>query len=107
AGEVERTIETDIVRLQHEFPDLAAVVSFPELTIGQIMQIVRSGRTLPAGITRFMIPGRILRLNAPLELLSGAAKIEERNRGLRDLLRDRSSRGGIRYYHEPVILLDE
>ncbi len=107
AGEVERTIETDIVRLQHEFPDLAAVVSFPELTIGQIMQIVRSGRTLPAGITRFVIPGRILRLNAPLDLLGGSAKIEERNRGLRDLLRDRSSHGGIRYYHEPVILLDE
>ncbi len=68
AARVDRTLDDDIISLQHEFEHMSALVVFPEYTVSQVVQATQ-GRFFPAGITRFLIPGRILRLNAPLDVL--------------------------------------
>jgi len=107
AYEVSRTLNKNISSLHQEFPDLAALVIFPEYTVEQVLQIAQAGRELPAGITRFIIPGRVLRLNAELRHLKSDQPLSEKNEWLHQLLMDKLDQGKIRYYEEPVYLLDE
>lgn len=108
AGHVDRTLNSNILSLKNEYEVLAAVVIFPEYTVNQVMQAtLSSGRLFPAGITRFIIPGRILRLNADLSVLKSDLSLREKNRWLHELLVEKQGKGGIRYYGEPVYLLDE
>lgn len=108
AGEVERTLENELIMLKTMYPEMTAVVIFPEYTVNQVMQAtLSSGRYFPAGITRFIIPGRILRLNADLAMLKSDKSLREKNRWLHNLLVEKQMRGEIRYYAEPVYLLDE
>lgn len=104
---VTRTLQLDLAQLQREYPDLTALAVFPKYTVEQILQIAQAGRVMPAGITRFVIPGRVLRLNADLRHLRSERPLSEKNDWLHQLLLDKFSRGQIRYYEEPVYLLDE
>jgi phosphoglycerate dehydrogenase-like enzyme len=107
AYQVARTLNSNVISLRHEFPDLAALVVFPEYTVEQVLQIAQAGRMLPAGITRFIIPGRVLRLNAELRPLKSEASLREKNEWLHQLLMDKLNKNQLRYYEEPVYLLDE
>ncbi len=108
AGHVSRTLDDNVISLKGAYPDMAAVVIFPEYTVQQVMQAAQAGRMFPAGITRFVIPGRILRLNADLHVLKQKkTSLREKNRWLHELLTEKEGRGKIRFYEEPVFLLDE
>jgi len=107
ASQTSRTLSKDIVQLQHEFPDMAAVVVFPVFSVEQVIQLANAGRRLPAGITRFIVPGRILRVNLDLEILRSEQSIREKNRWLHEQLLEKQKNGQIRFYAEPVYLLDE
>ncbi len=102
-----RTLTTDIELLRQEYADLTALVVFPQYTVEQVLQIARDGQLLPSGITRFIIPRRVLRLNADMEYLKSNKSLAEKNQWLDDLLARKLAQGKIRYYQEPVYLLDE
>ena len=105
---VDRTLEKDLITLKNDYPNLAALIVFPEYTVSQVMQVTLSGRYFPAGITRFLIPGRILRLNADLAVLkSTEMSLIEKSKWLYHFLEEKAKRNAIRYYGEPVYLLDE
>jgi hypothetical protein len=105
---VDRTLEKDLITLKNDYPTLAALIVFPEYTVSQVMQVTLSGRYFPAGITRFLIPGRILRLNAELAILKSATiSLADKSKWLYDFLEEKTKRSAIRYYGEPVYLLDE
>lgn len=109
AAHVDRTLNDNVISLKNEYEEMTAVVIFPEYTVEQVIQTtLHSGRYFPAGITRFLIPGRILRLNADLTILRSEDKtLREKNRWLHEELLARQAKGGIRFYGEPVYLLDE
>ena len=106
-AQVERTLAEHWMSLQREYPDAAMLVLFPAYTPEEIMNFVMTGQRLPAGITRFVVPGRILRLNLPLDLLFADKPLGEKNRELQAYLQERLARRRVRYYQEPVVLLDE
>lgn len=108
ASHAERTLEESMISLEATYPDFVALVKYPEYTVEQVMQFsLLNGRYFPAGITRFIIPGRILRLNADITILKSDKTLREKNRWLHNQLLERQQRGGIRYYDEPLYLLDE
>lgn len=108
AAFVDRTLEINIAHLKSDYPDMTALVVFPEYTVGQVMQVTLSGRYFPAGITRFIIPGRILRVNAELDILkSSQMSLNEKNRWLHRHLEDKVQGNHVRFYRESVYLLDE
>jgi phosphoglycerate dehydrogenase-like enzyme len=107
AYQVTRTLNGDVGQLHREMLDLAALMVFPEYSVEQVLQIAQAGRVLPAGITRFIIPGRVLRLNADLRHLKSEQSLSEKNNWLHQLLMDKLDKNKIRYYQEPVYLLDE
>ncbi len=106
-GDVERTLVTDMELLASQFARLAALVSFPRFTIQTILELAAHGRTVPAGITRFIIPGRILRLNAPLAKLAEDEPLALKRQWLDEFVHAKLLARQVRFYEEPVVLLDE
>ncbi len=106
-GDVERTLLTDLSRLLGQFPNMAAVAVFPQFKPQDVFDVARHGQLLPAGLTRFVIPGRILRLNIELSRLKSDEPLAGKRAWLNQFLADKLARSRLRYYQEPVILLDE
>jgi phosphoglycerate dehydrogenase-like enzyme len=107
AALVSRTLERDLSKVAVWYPDGVALVEYPEFTVEQVLLAARSGRLLPAGVTRFLVPGRVLRLELPIAVLSDDRDLDAKNRWLHDYLAEKERHGRIRYYREPVYLLDE
>jgi hypothetical protein len=106
-SDLTRTLTTDMNTLRQEYPDLTALVVFPQYTVEQVLQIARNSQLLPSGITRFIIPGRVLRLNVELDYLKSDRSLDEKNTWLDQLVAKKLLKGRVRYYQEPVYLLDE
>ncbi|HSM54550.1 MAG TPA: hypothetical protein VK879_00210, partial [Candidatus Sulfomarinibacteraceae bacterium] len=106
-GSVERTLLTDLSRLHGQHPDMKAVAIFPQFEPEVVFTMAREGRLLPAGLTRFVIPGRILRLNADLARLKANEPLVSKRAWFNQFLAEKLARSRLRYYQEPVILLDE
>ncbi|HHW84679.1 MAG TPA: hypothetical protein GX400_00540 [Chloroflexi bacterium] len=106
-GDVGRTLDTDLDALQAQYPDLAGLFVYPQFAPEIVIQVAERGRLLPAGITRFLIPGRILRLNAPLDMLAAGVALSVKADWLDRLVEEKLANRGVRYYEEPVMLLDE
>lgn len=104
---VSRTLSDDTDILIKEFPDLTGHVIFPTLTLKQVRDIVDSGNVVPAGITRFVIPGRVMHINADIRYLKSSKSLEEKNKWLDDFIIEKLANDRIRYYAEPMYLFDE
>lgn len=106
-GNVERTLVTDLPRLMAQFPHLQAVAVFPQFRPEEVFDAARDERFLPAGLTRFIIPGRILRLNADLRRLKKEEALSAKRDWFNQFLTEKLTQSRLRYYQEPVVLLDE
>lgn len=104
---VTRAIDPGVAPVAASYPDWAAVVEFPTLTVEDVMAAAVGEDLLPAGITRFQVPDRALRLNIPLSLLSDERSRADKQASLDALLEERASDGRIRRYEEPVFILDD
>ncbi len=106
-GTVERTLLTTRDRLLAQFSELTAVAIFPQFAPEDVFEVATQGKLLPAGLTRFIIPGRILRVNADLERLKKEEPLAAKKKWFHDFLERKLAQSRLRYYQEPVILLDE
>ena len=106
-GPIARTLDPNPRAARAEHPDFTALEVFPRLDLDQVVDAARSGRRLPAGITRFIASGRVLRLDAELSMLRPGLEDAERDRWLAELVAARRARGAVRYYPESVFVLDE
>lgn len=106
-GEVERTLLTDLPRLRAQFPEMVSVAVFPQFTPETVFNVASRGDLLPAGLTRFLIPGRILRLNADLTHLKTNEPLVAKRAWFNQFLEEKLAHSKVRYYQEPVVLLDE
>ncbi len=104
---VSRTLINNVDILINEFSDLTAIVVFPILSMGQVRQAADNSNVVPAGITRFIIPGRVMHLNADFDYLRSDQSIEEKNKWLQNLVIERHANDQVRYYAEPMYLFDE
>lgn len=106
-GEVERTLTTDPALLHEQYPGWTGLVILPRFNVEEIMGFARLRRPIPAGISRFIIPGRVLRVNAPLAWLAAEVPLAEKRAWLTRHLAEKLAGRHVRYYEEPVYLLDE
>jgi hypothetical protein len=83
------------------------LVVFPPFDKADILQLVTRGGRLPAGITRHLVPGRVLRLNVPLEWLQSPETVAAKQRRLDAMIEARWHAHGVRYYAEATYFLDE
>ncbi|MCL4363759.1 hypothetical protein M1328_00805 [Patescibacteria group bacterium] len=83
----------------YDHPDANLMVVFPNFTPQQIIEIVRSGALVPAGITRHLVKDRCLNVNIPLNFFDNNKSIKELNKNLDELLLKKS----VRAYEESTI----
>lgn len=105
-GNVERTLLTDLPRLTEQFSQLTAVAIFPQFAPQTVFDVASNGGFVPAGLTRFVIPGRILRLNMDIDRLKENNTLSAKRAWFKKYLADRLVSSRLRYYQEPVVLLD-
>jgi phosphoglycerate dehydrogenase-like enzyme len=106
-GQVARTTHSDFAAVKHKFPDMSGLFVFPTFSVDQVLQISKAGKVLPAGITRFIIPGRVLRVNIDLKRLAKDESAALKSVWLNQVISNLQVNHRIRYYEEPVYLLDE
>lgn len=104
---VSRAAEPGFDPVSWSFPDWSAIVEFPILTLDDVTKAAVTDDLLPAGITRFLVNERALRLNVSLELLADSGSIEEKQEALDALIAERAADGRVRRYEETVFILDE
>jgi len=104
---LDRTSERNAQLLAGLYHNLSGVVIFPHFTIEEVMSLVSQGHLLPAGVTRFTISPRALRVNYPLSELASNRPIEEKQERLKRWIQKRLEEKGIRYYAEATVLYDE
>jgi L-serine kinase (ATP) / ParB family transcriptional regulator, heme-responsive regulator len=81
------------------------IVRYRPFAPEELVEIVRSGAVLPAGITRFRVKERVLGVRYPLEKMrDGDARA--RNAELRAFVGRLWEENRIRYYEEPVVFFE-
>lgn len=102
-----------VQRLPQESPLVAArlpagsiAVVFPRYTKQDLLTLTHAGGILPAGITRHVIPGRVLRLNVALAPLRQGT-LAAQQAWFAAWVAERIAGGRARLYHEPTWLFDE
>ncbi len=106
-GEMYRVAYTDLERLLGEHGRFTALVVFPRFRPDEIRRLALSGSKLPMGITRHIIPGRVLRINIPLGVLERDEPLESKNTWLDHWMEEKMIERHVRFYQEPVFLFDE
>lgn len=96
----------DLEELSAEYGRGTQVV-FRPFVKDDIVRLATRGERLPAGVTRHVIPGRVLHLNVPLAWLQGAEPVSVKQSRLDQFVEERSRAHGVRYYAESIYLFDE
>jgi L-serine kinase (ATP) / ParB family transcriptional regulator, heme-responsive regulator len=82
-----------------------AMVRYRPFAPEKLVEIVRSGAVLPAGITRFRVRERVLGVCYPLEKMQDG-DAATRNAELKAFVERLWKENRIRYYEEPVVLFE-
>jgi L-serine kinase (ATP) / ParB family transcriptional regulator, heme-responsive regulator len=88
-----------------ELAEGEAIVRYRPFAPEELVEIVRSGAVLPAGITRFRVRERVLGVRYPLEKMQDG-DAPARNAELRAFVERLWRENRIRYYEEPVVLFE-
>lgn len=104
---VQRTVVDTLVEAREAFADVALLVVFPRYAPDEIVDLVRHGVRLPAGITRHVLPLRALRLNYPMDVLRSDLPLARKQAHLSEWIYERLAHRQVRTYEEPTILFDE
>ncbi len=92
---------------QRVYAEMVALVVFRRLDIEDVVRVAAAGLLLPAGLTRFVVSPRALRVNYPLGELADSRSLEVKRDRLAEWLRGRVGGRHVRYYAEPTYLFDE
>jgi len=103
----DRTMIEDIDGVDGYYDQLAGLIIYPPFSVSEVIQFSREEKLLPAGITRFIVSPRALRLNYPLERLASDRSLQEKREELQRFIQDRMEKKGVRIYTETTILYDE
>lgn len=106
-GRLERTNSESLHELMNTYPELTAAFIFPQYELVEVMDVTQSGFKLPPGLTRHIVHGRALRLNYPLDQLTGSQSLEAKNEKLTEWMQDQFRQRRVRFYAEATYLFDE
>jgi hypothetical protein len=81
------------------------MIRYRPFSASELVEIVRSGAVLPAGITRFRVRERVLGVRYPLEKMKNG-DAPARNAELKAFVEKLWGENRIRYYGEPVVLFE-
>jgi len=104
---LDRTSQTLIDSFKPIYPDLTALIIFPNFKIQTLLKLTAQHIVLPTGITRFTVSPRALHVNYPLHELSSGKPTSYKEKYLKHWVEERVKKKGVRYYAEATFLFDE
>ncbi|MEJ2757269.1 MAG: hypothetical protein P8046_02195 [Anaerolineales bacterium] len=103
----DRTMIEHVDNLDGLYQQLAGLIIYPLFDINEVINFCRDDKLLPAGITRFIVSPRALRVKYPLEYMDGDRPLEEKRTQLKNFIQERMNKKGVRIYTETTVLYDE
>jgi hypothetical protein len=85
----------------------SAALMIPVFKKKEIVEFAIEKKKLPTGITRHIVPSRVLGLRVDLGLLKVEMPIEGRNSIIQEMFSLRMANGKVRYYGESVLIFDD
>ncbi len=106
-GGLHRAVADNMDEARKLFPNVTALVIFPNYEASEVMILARDGELLPTGLTRHLIQGRVLRVNYPLSELKSKESLEKKNERLQEWIQKKNMSKEVRLYAEATYLFDE
>jgi hypothetical protein len=106
-GELERTGQIAVSGLKNFFPEMAGLLVLHNFVVEEVMVATARGVCLPAGITRFVISPRALRINFPLDRLMEDTPRQDKQERLEEWVKQQLKQRRVRFYAESTFLFDE
>lgn len=107
SARMDRVNHDDVATLRVQHPHFGALVAFPDFAKQDIRAVAEAGHRLPSGVTRILVPRRVLGFDLQLALLKSSLPLEEKRRWLADEIQHRVSGHRVRYYQEPTFVFDD
>jgi hypothetical protein len=104
---MDRVNHSDLKALRQHHPHFGALVTFPDFAKSDVRAVAEGGHLLPSGVTRILVPRRVLGFNLRLPLLKSNLPLEEKRRWLSEEIRHKVSEHKVRYYQEPTFVFDD
>jgi hypothetical protein len=104
---MDRVNHADVAALRQHHPHFGALVSFPDFAKSDVRAVAEGGHLLPSGVTRILVPRRVLGFNLRLPLLKSNLPLEEKRRWLAEEMRHKVAEHKVRYYQEPTFVFDD
>jgi hypothetical protein len=104
---MDRVNHSDVAALKQHHPHFGALVSFPDFAKPDVRAVAEGGHLLPSGVTRILVPRRVLGFNLRLPLLKSNLPLEEKRRWLAEEMRHKVAEHKVRYYQEPTFVFDD
>ncbi len=104
---MDRVNHADVAALKQHHPHFGALVSFPDFAKSDVRGVAEGGHLLPSGVTRILVPRRVLGFNLRLPLLKSNLPLEEKRRWLVEEMRHKVAEHKVRYYQEPTFVFDD
>jgi hypothetical protein len=98
--------DSDLKSIQSTRDD-GLIFLYPDFTKNHIQKIAKSNVKLPAGISRHLIPNRVLHIKYPLMNLKSDRNITQKDSELQELIKKKMEYKKVRLYREPILIFDE
>jgi hypothetical protein len=105
-SQIERTDVEEVSELDDIYPNLTGLLILRSFRVEDIVTLAEAGKRIPAGLTRFVVFPRALRLNYPIDILSSSRSLEEKQEHLEEWINQRIRNRQVRYYAESTYLYD-
>ncbi|MEO8513591.1 MAG: hypothetical protein ABI543_08530 [Ignavibacteria bacterium] len=99
--------DTDISDVKKLSPDEGLLFVFPEFSKSDIVTIAGLNQKLPAGISRHLIPNRVLHIKILIDALMTDEHLDKRNEDLEKYVQFKIDTKKVRLYREPLLVFDE
>jgi hypothetical protein len=99
--------DADFSNLKEVLPGEGLLFVYPAFKKKHIVKIAGNSNKMPAGITRHLLPNRVLHIKYEIEKLMEDGNLEVRNVELDEIINSKSENKKVRLYKEPVLIFDE
>jgi hypothetical protein len=99
--------DADFKNLKQVLPGEGLLFVYPMFSKKIIIKIASGENKVPAGITRHLLPNRVLHIKFEVEKLLSNENLKERNKELNNLMHQKAELKKIRLYKEPILIFDE
>lgn len=104
---IHRSNSDNLEELMSYYDHISGLIVFQPYTPTDILALAEAGTKVPTGITRHLINGRALRVNAPLSLLDGPEPLVQKNAWWHEQFKRKLANNEVRLYQESTYLFDE